>query len=223
MLKIICQSSILLSIILNICRFYFNDTYINFWWAPDAYQLINTIFIGLALSYFFTYLMVIKPTNQRNRYIKDCLKRHYFQSKCKIIHILLSLLSDKHECPDNIEDLCDPAKFEAFFSKSKRWYDIKNNLRNNPKLCQEILNEFQILKNTFSLTFTCINTTHQKTINVFINFCSSLDTHKQCNPDYDEVKTLTNFLWQFLASYDIISGKCRHDVIEEAIDSIDQQ
>jgi len=185
-------------------------------------EVIFSLSVGSAVSILFYFLIVWYPERRKRKILRESLKQNYYRFRLSTIGILLH--SSDHCCDSHLQQkLNDPKEFRKYFQEDvtgsgERWYDVQNNLEE----ChlQELRIELEILRDELAYIISQIDISEPKTLDFFKNLSKYVYRMKQKSLEYDDVKSLSGFLWEIFANWDFSTGYVEEDIIEKMIQKI---
>ena len=205
----------------------FKDTWVDYLFEPFATgnSIIFGLSIGFLVSMFFYLLVVWYPEKRKKLITKHNLEETYRFFKNSTIHILMSASANggggyHAELLDKLTDQNEFRKyFEEYFSEDQnRWHAVSNGL--NEYLLKQLLVELEILLHEVSFVLSNIYINDENVFSFFKRLSQSVYKLKNSTLDYDDIKSLTSFLWQVFAGWSFIDGYRDKEIMRVMIDKI---
>lgn len=199
-------------IILNI-YYFFGPFFLKINFTSDLYNLFNTIFFSMVISYFFYWLTVLIPERRTRTRIKNFYRRSYRDFKLRVISILIQASGEPRA--SSSEELLDVQKFRAYFEE--KWLAVANGLEKNPLLLSGIIEALEMLKEETYFTIDKLDLNDQ--VFEFLKNTSQLISHyKNIKKGTDDLKFSMGFLWQIFAAWSSAEGFHTQDFMEEILE-----
>ncbi|MDP2168354.1 MAG: hypothetical protein Q8J64_08500 [Thermodesulfovibrionales bacterium] len=196
---------------------------------PEAFIFgseIMDFFYGIALSTIaasiFYLFQVFIPEKRKQKILKENFKLNYTQFKGDCISIFLSALGDSYnsQLPKELLNLEEFKKYfkENFKGGQNRWAGVGNGL--NDRLLKDLLAQLEILSQEIDFFLNNVSL-HDEEVFAFLKRLKiAAYSLKNTSLDYDEIKTLLQFLWELFAGWSFISGYRKNDIFEEMLDKV---
>ena len=187
-------------------------------------SIIFGLSIGFLVSVFFYILVVWFPNRQRKNLIKHNFKEQYRLFKCDTISILLGACQSSYDggLP---RKLSEQSEFVKFFqepvgsdSRNIRWYNVLNGLKEHH--LKELLVVMEIFMNEIAYVLNNVNINEPEAFAFFKRLSQAVYQLKNSTLDCDEIKSLTNFIWEIFAGFSLIDGLRDYDIIKIMINKI---
>ncbi|MDD2785608.1 MAG: hypothetical protein PHS79_01790 [Patescibacteria group bacterium] len=196
---------------------------------PEAFKFgseIMDFFYGIALGTIaagiFYLFQVFIPEKRRQKIVRENFKLNYTLFKKDSIAIFLSALGSSYdsELPKMLSDLEEFKKyFKADFKEGQdRWHGVVNGLNKN--LLQDLLVQFEILSQEIDFFLNNV-VLHDEEVFAFLKRLKiTINGLKNTSLDYDEMKTLSHFLWELFAGWSYVTGYRKSDIFEEMFSKV---
>jgi hypothetical protein len=187
----------------------------------DIRTLTNSILINLMAAYVFFLLIVHLPTIREREVMRNNLRSRYHDFKTATISHFLGLADGSYQF-DLVEKLCDIRQFRDYFKEdnSARWDAIANALDGDRFRMNEILVELAILRAEVSFVLTKIEIRDEQVLAFFKNMSSTMYRLEHGDCEYDDVKSMMQFMWQLFAGWSWVKGYAEEDVVQKLIEKI---
>jgi len=205
----------------------FKDTWINYLFKPFATgnSIIFNLSIGFLVSIFFYLLVVWYPEKRKKIIIKHNLEETYRFFKSDTIHILMSACSAGGGGYDAklLDKLTDQNEFRKYFQEyfsedQNRWDAVFNGL--DEYLVKRLLVELEILLHEVTFVLSNVYINDENVFSFFKRLSQSVYKLKNSTSDYDDLKSLTSFLFQIFAGWSVIDGYREEEIVKVMIDKI---
>lgn len=183
------------------------------WWK-DLYSLFQTILLDIVLVYFVSYLQVYLPEQERKRIIKTNLKKMYHDFKFGVILTLMEA-GKKKEAYGRIERLFDIKEFNKFFSQDD-WETIRFEIRENPRLQQDVVNE--LIRFRDRMYNVLVHIDFSDDLHLFLEKTTDIINDYKSIRDSLDLALVIRFLELLFAGRPINGGQLDQDHFEDAID-----
>ncbi len=189
----------------------------------DGNQIVFNLAVGLIAS-FVTYLLTTKlPELQKRRRLRLHLVNCYEDVKRGCLRVIVGTLEERFD-GQIVEQLLDKTECRRFFNVSvsesqTRWHQFMNNLDDSH--LQEL--HFEMEKLVAEVNFVLLSVDVDDTeLFVFLNRLKYVCRWRmfRLSKEYDDVKSLSGFLWEILSGWDFIDGYKNQNKIEVIISSI---
>jgi hypothetical protein len=198
------------------------------WIADVAYSLhyANTIVfnlsVGTLVSIFLWWLLVGFPQQRTRRLLRRSLQLRYSYFKEETILILLQASGEYFEY-ELADELLDHEKFKSYFKKDndRRWYAAINGLQGNDGKMNDLLVEMELLSQEIAYVLSAVEIDDEAAHAFFKRLSTHL--YKLRNHTVytnDQVKYLSQFIWEILARWSYIDGQRRDDIVQTMIGRI---
>lgn len=196
---------------------------------PEAFKFgseIMDFFYGIALSTIaasiFYLFQVVTPEKQRQKIVKGNFKLNYTLFKEQCIYIFLFASGEHSVSSDLVKKLLSVNEFKAYFEGGREanegWYAVLNGL-DGQKL-KDLTVQFEILSQEIDFFLNNISL-HDEEVFAFLKRLKiEVNLLKNISPNYDEVKTLSGFLWELFAGWSFASGYRKNDIFEEMLSKV---
>jgi len=191
---------------------------------------IMEFFYGIALSTIaasiFYLFQVVIPDRKRKRIIKNNFKQYYTQFKENSIFIFLSACGIGADIT-LVKKLLILEEFKHYFkeeindSGDDRWHSAINEM--NEKLLKDLIVELDKLFHEIEFFLNITNIQDEEIFAFFTGFKSLIHSLKSTTPAeyyssrHDEMKHLSQFLWQLFAGWSWVKGYRTNDLFEEML------
>jgi hypothetical protein len=205
----------------------FKDTWIDYVFKPFdiGNSIILNLSIGFLVSMIFYLLVVWYPERRRKSIIKNNLKEAYRSFKEDTIYIILNACANGGGGFDTIliDDLTDQNEFRKYFNgkiseDQIRWYAVFNGL--DDYLLSKLLVELEILLHEVAFALSNVNINDENVFSFFKRLSQSVYKMKNSTLEYNDLKGLTNFLWQIFAGWSMAEGYREEEIVKIMIDKI---
>jgi hypothetical protein len=185
--------------------------------------IIFDLSTGFLVSMIFYLLVVWFPDRQKKNIIKHNIEEQYRFFKEDTINILLNVCvagSYDAKYPTN---LLDQDEFRKYFKENvsesqTRWDAVFNGL--DDYWIKEILIELEILLNEVTFVLSNVYIDDPNVFSFFKRLSQSVYKLKNSSLEYDDLRKLTDFLWQLLAGWSVIDGYRDEDIVKVMIEKI---
>ena len=193
--------------------------------APLLYALSwpNVIVFNLSVGYLssmiFWILVVYLPDQSRRNLLRNTLAIQYKDFKKEIIQTLLWAAGESHDI-QLIEDMADDhMKFKEYFnSKGERWSATLNGIQGNRKHMYELHLAMKIFSDEVSYVLNNVPINDPSVHCLLRRLNENMFRLTNSETDlYDQVKSVSNFLWQILSSWNIAEGQLEDDIVQRMI------
>lgn len=178
--------------------------------------------VGFLVSVLFYLLVVWFPDRRKKNLIKRNLAEQYQSFKEDTIRILLASCQGGYQAglPERLSEQNEFRRYftEAVSDSQERWHAVLNGL--NDRLLKDLLVEFEILLNEVTYVLNNVNIEDPNVFSFFKRLSQVVYKLKNTTLEYDDVKTLSGFLWELLAGWDVIDGYRKHDIVGLMIEEI---
>ena len=196
--------------------------------APFAYYLHtgNSIVFNLSVGYLggvFLWLLVSwLPERRRKSILRENLSRQYQGFKEEVIRILLRAASDAYDC-ELEKKLSHHEEFKKYFSENRNecWYAAVNGLEANQGLLQDLAIEIELLATEVTYVLNNVPIDDDE-VHSFLRRLTTYVYKLRNSSVYsqDQVKYLTNFVWELLARWSFLTGQRERDIVQDTIEQI---
>ncbi|MHC4519467.1 MAG: hypothetical protein ACYTAS_12825 [Planctomycetota bacterium] len=185
-------------------------------------ELLFNLSVGSAVAVLFYFLIVWYPERRKRRILRNSLREQYHRFRRSTISILLGCCNEVQDY-SLVERLDDPEEFRKYFSEDvtgtgRRMYDVMNNLEDWH--LQELRIELEMLRDELAYIISQVDISEPKILDFFKNLSQYVYRMQHLTLEYDEIKSLSNFLWQMFANFDFATGISEDDIIEVMIQKI---
>ncbi len=184
--------------------------------------IVFDLSVGFLVSVIFYLLVVWFPDRRRKNLIKKNMKEQYRSFKEDTIAILLSACQHSHESglPEKLAEQGEFRKYfkEAVSGSQERWHVVLNGL--NGRLLKDLLVELEILMNEVSYVLNNVNVEDPNVFSFFKRLSQAVYKLKNTTMECDDVKQLSQFLWQLFAGWSFIDGYREDDIVGVMIEKI---
>lgn len=196
---------------------------------PEAFKFgseIMDFLYGIALATIaagiFYLFQVVIPEKRRQKIVQGNFKLNYTSFKEECIYIFLFASGESSVSPDLVKKLLSVDEFKAYFEGGREadegWYAVINRL-DDQKL-KELTVQFEILSQEIDFFLNNI-ALHDEEVFAFLKRLKiTVNRLKNTSLDYDEVKTLSGFLWELFAGWSFVSGYRKNDIFEEMLSKV---
>ena len=194
---------------------------------------IMEFFYGIALSTIaasiFYLFQVVIPDRKRKRIIKNNFKQHYTQFKESSIFIFLSALGRGADFT-LVKKLLILEEFKHYFKEEinddgddgdDRWHSVINGM--NEKLLKDLIIELEVIYQEIEFFLNNTYIEDEEIFAFFKRFKSLIHPLKSITPSeyysskYDEMKHLSQFLWELFAGWSWVKNYRTNDLFEEML------
>lgn len=191
------------------------------WKFPTGNAVIFSIASGMLVSLLMYALVVWLPSWSRRRRVRNNLLNHYAQFKEQCIYNFL-FSTDGSADPDVVHDLMDVHQFRSYFKKkdvsgTERWYAVMNGLQSDH--IKAIAIEMGVLAEEVKFTLASIDVDDEEIFSFLKRLNRAIANLRELSPE-DDIKYLTNFLWELFAAWSCVSGYENKDFVLERIQRI---
>jgi hypothetical protein len=202
----------------------FKNTWVEVWFEklPTGNAILFDISIGFLVSVLFYLLVVWFPDRRKKNLIKNNLAEHYRSFKEDTIGILLAACQGSYQA-DLPEKLSEQSEFRKYFKEpvsdsQERWHAVLNGL--NDRLLTDLLVELEILLNEVTYVLNNVNIENPDVFSFFKRLSQAVYKLKTTTLEYDDVKTLSRFLWEVFAGWNFVDGYREDDIVGVMIEKI---
>lgn len=188
-------------------------------------SIIFSLSIGLLVSVVFYLLVVWYPEKRKKSTIKRNLEETYRFFKSDTIYILMSACANGGGGYDSelLEELTEQSKFRDYFNEyitehQNRWHAVFNGL--DEYLMKDLLVELEILLHEVTFVLSNVNINDEDVFSFFKRLSQSVYKMKNMTLEYNDLKTLTSFLWQTFSGWSFIDGYRDEEIVKVMIDKI---
>lgn len=180
----------------------------------DLYNLLNSILVNILAAYFFYILVVFMPEQKQRLIMRSQLKNRFSEFKQKVIQNLI-IVSDLQNAIDS-DVLKDIKYFRKVFSTdgiTKSLLDPEHRyILNNIFIQLEIFRQ-DILFVTSKLMM------EDGEVLEFLRRLSHILYERSIKHEleYDDIVSLSSFIWEMFAGYNFETGYADKDIIEEIL------
>jgi hypothetical protein len=206
----------------------FRDTWIDhvFQQFSTGNSIIFDLAVGFLVSLIFYLLVVWYPGRRRRNTIRHSLEERYRSFKEGVIDILLNAGDRGGGVPydaDLVSRLLDLRAFRSFFKEpvsesQDRWHTVLNGL--DESLLRELLIELEMFLNEVTFVLSNVDIRDRDTFSFFKRLSEAVYRLRNCTSGYDEVKPLSQFLWELFAGWSFVEGYADKDIVKVMIDKI---
>ena len=184
-------------------------------------SVIFGLSIGFLVSVIFYTLVVWYPERQRKKLIRRNFEEQYRHFKEDTIAIFLLASTNGYD-GDLPKRLSDQREFRKYFKErvdesQTRWDSVLNGL--NKEFLKDLLVELEILLSEVTFVLNNINIDDRNVFGFFKGLLQTVYRLKNITPNED-VKQLSQFLWQLFAGWSSAEGYREYDIVEEMIKGI---
>lgn len=189
---------------------------------PTGNTIVFNLSVGFLVSVIFYVVVVWIPDRRRKNLIKKNMKEQYCSFKKDAIAILLSACHSSFESTLP-EKLVKQDEFKKYFKEpvgnsEERWYEVLNGLNN--RLLKDLLVELEILMNEVSYVLNNVNIKDPEVFSFFKRLSQAVYKLKNITMEYDDVKQLSQFLWELFAGWSFVDGYRKEDIVDVMIEKI---
>lgn len=202
----------------------FKNTWVEDWFEklPTGNAILFDLSIGFLVSVLFYLLVVWFPDRRKKNLIKNNLAEHYRSFKEDTIGILLAACQGSYQA-DLPEKLSEQSEFRKYFKEpvsdsQERWHAVLNGL--NDRLLKDLLVELEILLNEVAYVLNNVNIENPDVFSFFKRLSQAVYKLKNTTLEYDDVKTLSRFLWEVFAGWNFVDGYREEDIVGVMIGKI---
>ncbi|MCA9474169.1 MAG: hypothetical protein KC594_19055 [Nitrospira sp.] len=186
----------------------------------------NSIVFGLSMGFLvssiFYWLVVFLPEKKRRRIIGANLQSQYREFRVDCIAMFLSAMRESWpaELP---QQLTGQKAFKDYFKapyneSQSRWDRVLSGL--DDYHLKSILTELEILREAVLYALNNIEVGDDDVFTFFHRLSRQVHKFRNTNQDYDDVKSLSHFLWELFAGWSFIDGYRDEDIVEVMIDKV---
>lgn len=186
----------------------------------------NSIVFGLSMGFLvsniFYCLVVLLPEKRRRRMIGANLQHQYRDFREDCIAIFLSAMRESYpaELP---QQLTGQKAFKDYFKapydeSQSRWDRFLNGL--DDYHLKSILTELEILRAAVLYTLNNVEIGDEDVFAFLHRLSRQVHKFRYTNQDYDDVESLSRFLWELFAGWSFIDGYQDEDLAEVIIDKV---
>ena len=202
----------------------FKNTWVEPWFQklPAGNAILFNLSVGFLVSVTFYLLVVWFPDSRRKNLIKKNLAEQYKSFKKDTIHILLSAcpICDRASLPENLTEQHEFRKYfkERISDSQERWSAVLDGL--NDVLLKDLLVEFEILLTEVTYVLNNVNIEDPDVFFFFKRLSQTVNKMKITTLEYDDIKQLSQFLWELFAGWSFIDGYREDDIVDVMIEGI---
>ena len=192
--------------------------------AESINIILYDLSVGGAISLIFYALLVRLPALQRRSQIKRSFRGRYKNFKISCIEIILLVTNNSYSGGEP-EGLLDQKKFRAYFKENatedqERWDVFLNNLCQNEYYLKLLVSHLDVFRDEISYVLNNSSFRDDEVFNFLKRLSEIIYLNRDVDPDFDNLKSLSQFFWQIFAGWSFVDGYSKRDIIEEMIDSI---
>ena len=194
-----------------------------FYLLDEGRSIVFNLSCGFLASLLLWFLIVHVPNLQKRKIIKRKLNEKYRLFKINMVRNLLYASDNRNPKSGLVEDLCNHDQFRRYFggNKKQHWYDVVRGLDNNERHIDDIRNDLLILYNEITYVLNNVDFTEEKSYTSFVvlqeNIFRLLNKNKY---ESEYVKTLSQFIYSIMGSWDFTEGAMADDVVQKMIDQV---
>lgn len=185
-------------------------------------SILFNISVGFLNSVVFWVMVVVYPERNRNKVLRENLRRRYQDFKESTVQTLLHAAGISRSTAE-VRSLTDYRNFKAFFGANERahWYDALNGLQDQRERMDNLLLEMEMLADEVRYVLDKINIDDEHVHASFKLLCAQvLRLRRDRTYSYDQVKYVGQFVWGTLAQWSFVDGQLDVDPMQRLIDSI---
>lgn len=195
--------------------------YIIFLYDGILQELYNSILLGIFVSWIFYILVVYLPAKRKRRIIKRTFQNHYKSFKKNLIETFLQQINKSGV---NGSELLNLKEFKKFFkekdNEEDNWDKVLNNLEEDKYFREGVLIEMNILRQEILFILNNIEINDTKAYEFLKKLSFNLYRNQNINPNTDDIKKLSHFLWEVFTGWNPIKGYSEKDIFEKIFKQI---
>jgi hypothetical protein len=185
-------------------------------------QIAFDIAVGVIVSLFIYVLIVRIPEVKKRARLKANLRRQYSNLKEDCIMNFLFACEGSANM-DLVEQLKDRDAFKNYFKEQvspnqDRWHAVLNGM--DDMKVNAIVQELSMFRRELEYTLTSIDIDDPQVFTFLRHLTHVLHRSQSWSNDYDELKSMSQFLWSMHTGWDWIHGYTGKDAIVEMIEAI---
>lgn len=184
-----------------------------------ANSIVFALSMGFVVSSIFYGLVVSLPEKRRRLRIASNLERQYKDFKEDSIATFLSAMQNSYPA-DLPRQLSNQKAFKDYFNTAydesqSRWHRVLNGF--DDYHLKAVLTELQILREAVHYALNNVEVRDDDVFAFFHRLSQQVYKFQNTKEDYDDVKSLSGFLWQLFAGWSWIDGYRDEDIVEVMI------
>lgn len=187
-------------------------------------NFVYAVSISIIAACIFYLFQVYIPEKRKREIIKANFENTYYDFKRSCISIFLSTQGASYDS-QLPEKLLILEEFKVYFKEKKgcpenqdRWDVLLNGLEKDN--LQQLLVEFEILSNEIDYILNNI-AMHDEEVFLFLKrFKIIIYSLKDTTDDYDDIKRLSQFLWELFTGWSFVSGYREEDFFKKMMSRI---
>lgn len=204
----------------------FEDTMLESWFLrfEVGNEIISNISLGFIVSVVFYLLVVWLPTKRKRNLIKNNYKKQYSAFKKGMIIVFLSA-SGKSYNSELLNKLGVQPEFKRYFKEKEqvsqsqdRWHVVLNGLEEHH--LKDILMELELFVSETDYVLNNIEFKDKKVFEFLNELKRTVYRFKNSTLEYEDVKMISQFIWQIFAGWSWSEGYLEFDIIQDMIDEI---
>ncbi len=185
-------------------------------------QIAFDISVGVIVSLLVYVLVVRIPERNKRRRLRASLKRQYSNLKESCIIDFLFACEGSASL-DLVEQLKNREAFKDYFkepvsSSQTRWDVVLDGM--NESRVKSIIQELSIFRRELEYTLASLDVDDEEAFAFLRQLTHVLQRSPRLTADYEEVKSLSRFMWSIHTGYDPVHGYTGKEIIEEMIEAI---
>ena len=185
-------------------------------------QIVFDLAVGILASLLMYVLVVRLPENSKRKRVKANLAAAYESFKRDSIAIYLGCFMQSHPA-DLPTQLTDQKRFREFFKEpfadgQTKWDAVANNLTETR--LKTLVVELEILMNEVHFTLTTIDVQDSRAFGFLKSLSRIIYRSKNWTTEYEDVKSMLEFLWSLHTGWDWVTGYAESDPIERVIAAV---
>ena len=183
---------------------------------PTGNQLAFDLAIGMLTSLVIYVLIVWVPEQNKRRRIRQNLLHEYdrFKEDCILQLLFASETPAELDFADSLKDM---RTFRAFFKANgprggERWYDVMNGLESQH--IRAIRIALGVLAEEVRFTVASVDVADDEVFQFLKRLNRAIAHHREA-PEDEDVRYLTQFLWEILAGWSTTTGYQDNDFVTE--------
>ncbi|RJX29966.1 MAG: hypothetical protein C4516_11085 [Oxalobacter sp.] len=187
----------------------------------DYKSIVYDLSVGFIVSAIFYWVVVYLPESNRKKIVHSGLKEQYdsFRRSC-ISNFLILSNSQNHP---NKDALLDQEEFKRYFKSDNergenRWDAVANGLQENEFYLREIIYELRMLSDEIRFVRSTLNIKDIEVYEFLGRFSRVIVRMESTTQDYDDIKSLSGFLWEIFTGWSWVRGYSKTNFIQEMLE-----
>lgn len=188
-------------------------------------SIVFSLASGSLVSILFYWMLVRFPELRRRKRLKSVFLAQYksFKLQCIDIFVVLSHGGGGLYEPGLNERLLDQVEFRKYFKAEtgegqNRWHRVLNNL--NDYYLEALARKMEHFREDLNFFVRAVDIPDEDKVAAFNRLSQSTYYHVTRSDDYDEVKSLSQYLWQLFSGWSFIAGYSDDDPIVDLVSSV---